>query len=126
MLALVVENNPMAVELLSMRLQTLDCEIVSTGDPALVVPLALQHRPDFILLDLGLGTGEAAAGVQVLYALRASEAAHIPTILHSVFVNKASDAPLLVEQADGILPKPFQFVDLQRLVASIRELKPVQ
>jgi CheY-like chemotaxis protein len=121
MLALVVENNPMAVELLSMRLQTLECDVVSTADPARVVTLALQHRPDFILLDLSLGTGDAIAGVEVLYALRNSEAAAIPTIIHSVFVNKAADAPLLVEQSDGILPKPFQFVDLQRLVASIRE-----
>lgn len=125
MLALVVENNPMAVELLSMRLQMLDCEVVSTGDAAKVVSMALQHQPDFILLDLGLGTGDATVGVEVLYALRNSAACEIPTIIHSVFVNKPSDAPLLVEQADGILPKPFQFAELQRLVASIREGKPV-
>jgi CheY-like chemotaxis protein len=125
MLALVVENNPMAVELLSMRLQTLECEVISTGDAAKVVPLALQHRPDFILLDLSLGTGDPTAGVEVMYALRNSPAREIPTIIHSVFVNKAADAPLLVEQSDGILPKPFQFVDLQRLVSSIREAKLV-
>lgn len=124
MLALVVENNPMAVELLTMRLQTLECDVVSTGDPTQVVPMAMRHRPDFILLDLSLGTGDTNAGVDVLYALRQSDAASIPTIIHSVFVSKAADAPLLVEESDGILPKPFQFIDLKRLVSTIRETKP--
>ena len=123
MLALIIENNPMSIELLTMRLHTLDCRVITTGDPAAAVPLALEHRPDFILLDLGLGTGDATAGVEVLYALRASAAKDIPTIIHSVFVNHPADAPLLAEQAHGILPKPFQFVDLQRLVDTIREAK---
>jgi CheY-like chemotaxis protein len=119
--ALVVEDNPSAIELLRVRLETLGVTMDATGDPAEVIRLMQARRPHFVLLDLRLGGSDPSRGVDVLYKLRSTpELADVPVVIHSIYVKHASDAVRLTSKADGILPKPFKFLDLQKLVEELR------
>ncbi|MAU10770.1 MAG: two-component system response regulator [Anaerolineaceae bacterium] len=51
---LVVEDNPMNVDMLTRRLQKRGFEILTTQDGASAVELALIEQPDLILMDLSL------------------------------------------------------------------------
>lgn len=51
---LVVEDNPMNVDMLARRLQKRGFEILTTQDGASAVELAITQQPDLILMDLSL------------------------------------------------------------------------
>lgn len=119
--ALVLENDPSSVELLRIRLETLGVTMEATGAPDEAIAMMRARRPDLVLLDLRLGGPDPASGVDFLYRLRATpDVADVPVVIHSIYVKHASDAPRLATKADGILPKPFKFLDLQQLVDELR------
>jgi CheY-like chemotaxis protein len=122
MKVLIVEDEPLNVELLLVRLEGLGCDTAVTGCPAEAVALARSWQPDMVLLDLRLGHGHGdMQGVEVLTALRAHPAtAAIPVIVHSIYVTHPADSPGALPQADGYLKKPFAMADLRAIVETHR------
>ena len=124
--ALVIENDASSLELLRIRLEALGVTMDATVDFDAIVETMRARRPDFVLLDLRLGGPDPLAGVDVLYRLRAlPDLAEVPVVLHSIYVKHPGDAPRLTDKADGILPKPFKFLDLQKLVEEVRATRSV-
>jgi CheY-like chemotaxis protein len=74
--------------------------------------LANGHRPNWILLDLGL---PGRSGVQVLEEIkRSAPTREIPVLIMSGYALVLADD--VVRQADGAVAKPFDFHELLRRV----------
>ncbi len=97
----------------------------STGRDGLV--MAAMHRPDVIVLDLGLPDDD---GLNVLQRLR--EWAHVPVVVLSVRGSEEDKITLLDAGADDYLTKPFSAgeliarirVALRHAVRSIEAMSP--
>ncbi|HEX9934999.1 MAG TPA: response regulator [bacterium] len=90
----------------------------STGREGLV--LAAMHRPDAIILDLGLPDGD---GLTVLRQLR--EWSHMPVIVLSVRDAEEDKIALLEAGADDYLTKPFSAGELvARIRVALRHASP--
>lgn len=120
MRVLVIEDDPTSQELLQLRLEALDCEVLVAETAEAGLQLAAEAHPELIITDLKLD-GMLTKGVTVIDSLRSNPAtAHIPLVVHSIFVAHPADMPEALPKADGYLLKPFKFQDLQSLLASIR------
>ncbi|MDB5100204.1 MAG: integral rane sensor hybrid histidine kinase [Cyanobacteria bacterium RYN_339] len=123
---LVVDDDPSNVELLRMRLQTLECETLVARTPTEGLQVASEAQPDLILLDLRLGY-DALGGLDLLQQLRdADGTSKIPVFIHSIFVANRGDLPDAEALSDGFLLKPFKFEDLKRIIAGFRRAPVTQ
>ena len=114
---LYVEDNEDNVEMLKTRLEIAGFEVLVATDGAQGVKLALQERPDLILMDLdlpGIDGWEATRRIKA-----ASELPHIPVIALSAHVMATERDRALAAGCDDYETKP---VDFARLVAKIRRL----
>ena len=120
MKVLVVEDNAASVDLLSTRLRNLDCQVLVAMNLEDAMHLATDEAPDLILLDLKLGH-TLSSGTQLLAELRMTpETAHIPVIIHSIYLERAGDMPEAEALANGHLLKPFKFDDLKKIIAGFQ------
>lgn len=120
MKVLIVDDEATNVELLSTRLKNLDCQTIVALNVDDALRLAIEQRPDLVLLDLKLGH-TVAHGVELLARLRSEpETAGIPVIIHSIYMARPGDMPEAEALADGYLLKPFKFKDLKNIIASFR------
>ena len=95
-------------------------EETTTGQDAIVK--AAQHRPDLIILDLGLPDMD---GLEVLKRLR--EWTKTPVIILSVRDSDADKVAALDAGADDYLSKPFSVAELMaRLRTALRHAQPAQ
>ena len=77
---------------------------------AYLTALALETRPDLILLDLHLPD---MSGEEVLRRLRAEQSTHaIPVVIVSADASSGQSRRLMSLGADGYLTKPLDLVDL--------------
>jgi two-component system KDP operon response regulator KdpE len=109
---LVVEDEaPMSRTLdISLRARGYDVDVASTGEEAL--NLARRHRPDVVILDLGLpGIG----GIEVAQTLRSWS--EVPIIVLSARGNEAVKVGALDAGADDYVTKPF---GMDELLARVR------
>jgi two-component system alkaline phosphatase synthesis response regulator PhoP len=119
---LVIEDEAANVDLLSTRLRKLDCSVLVAQNVEDALRLARDEHPNLILLDLKLGP-TLASGVQLLAELRGTpETAHLPVIIHSIYVSRPGDMPEAEALADGHLLKPFKFDDLQKIIAAFQPM----
>lgn len=120
MRVLVIEDDATSQELLKLRLEALDCEVMVSKTAAEGLDLAVSAKPDLIITDLKLD-GMLTQGVSVVDTLRSDPAtAGIPLIVHSIFVAHPADMPEALPKADGYLLKPFKFQDLKDILASVQ------
>lgn len=120
MRVLVIEDDATSQELLKLRLQALNCEVVvaETADDGLAY--AAESQPDLIITDLKLD-GMLNQGVRLVDMLRSDpRTSHIPLIVHSIFVAHPSDMPEALPKADGYLLKPFKFQDLKNVLDAVK------
>lgn len=111
---LIVEDEDDIARLLEMNLELegYECRIASRGDDAL--DLALQHRPDLVLLDLML---PGVDGVEVCRQLRKDPRTAAVGIIMLTARNLPSDRVAGLEAgADDYVDKPF---DIDELVARV-------
>ncbi|MBW3658575.1 MAG: response regulator [Actinobacteria bacterium] len=113
---LYIEDNPMNLELVrrvfasSSKLELLEATSGEEG-----IELAVERRPDLVLLDLHL---HGASGREVLRDLRGREATRdLSIVVVSADATTTSTAELLDAGADGYLAKPFVLAELHGLVA---------
>jgi CheY-like chemotaxis protein len=89
-------------------------QVVTAGSGAEAVLLAVNERPDVILLDVMM---PGMDGPAVFAALRARpESAKIPVVFMTARSRKAETDPLLALGALGVIVKPFDPVALSREV----------
>jgi two-component system response regulator PilR (NtrC family)/two-component system response regulator AtoC len=117
---LLIEDDASNIELMRLRLESLECDVVVATNPDDGMAAALNDRPDLILADLKLGD-DPTAGIVLVQALHSRlETRDIPLVIHSIYVTHPTDAPEALPLAQGYLPKPFKFLDLKNLVESFR------
>ena len=94
----------------NLRARGYDVDVAATGEEAL--ELASRHRPDAVVLDLGLpGIG----GIDVIRGLRGWSA--VPILILSARDDRGSKVAALDAGADDYVTKPF---DMEELLARLR------
>jgi len=103
---MVVEDNADCVMLWQRYASMAGCRIVSTSLGEEALPLALQERPDLVILDITL---PGMNGLEVLKCLKADAATcNIPVVMCSALDQEVTARAL---GADGYLRKPVRFRD---------------
>lgn len=113
---LVVEDDPQLVRALVINLQARRYTVDAAPDAATALRLAAAHRPDVVLLDLGLPDLD---GVEVIRGLRAWT--RTPILVLSARQTSDEKITALDAGADDFVTKPFSMGELlARLRAAVR------
>jgi two-component system KDP operon response regulator KdpE len=105
--ALIIDDEQQMRRLLRMVLESRGYEVCEAADGQLGLQEAAFHRPDVVLLDLGLpGLG----GIEVLKRLR--EWSDVPVLILSVRVQETVKVEALELGADDYVTKPFGTAEL--------------
>ncbi len=114
---LVVEDNEDNMELITFILESNNYHTIRAETGYKGVDLALQERPDFILLDIQLPD---IMGTEVLKMIRASEIGDsIPIIAVTSYAMAGDREKLLESGCDGYIEKP---IDPLAVMNQIREV----
>jgi len=117
---LIVEDDLDIVELLSIHLSDLDCELTKATDGAKGYDLAYQNRYDLIVLDLMLPKMD---GLEVCRKLRGKEI-HTPILMLTARAEEIDKVLGLETGADDYLTKPFSVREfIARVKAIFRRSK---
>lgn len=100
---LIVEDDPDIIELLSIHLDDLECELTKAMDGKLGYELGLENQYDLIVLDLMLPKMD---GMEVCRKLRAKEV-HTPILMLTAKSEEIDKVLGLETGADDYLTKPF-------------------
>lgn len=121
---LIVEDEADIAELIALHLEREGHEAPSASNGLQALPMALQHMPDLIVLDLML---PGLDGVQVFKRLRAdTRTAGIPVVILTARSHVADKIAGLELGADDYLSKPFSPRELVlRISAILRRVKKV-
>ena len=118
---LVVDDEPQILRALAanLRARGYEVDLAGTGEAALT--LAQRHRPDAVVLDLGL---PGIDGLEVIRGLRGWT--EVPIVVLSVREAEADKIAALDAGADDFVTKPFGMGELlARLRAALRRATPV-
>ena len=114
---LVIEDNENNMELITFILETNNYQTIRAETGYKGVTLALQERPDFILLDIQLPD---IMGTEVLKMIRGSEIGDgIPIIAVTSYAMAGDREKLLDAGCDGYIEKP---IDPSIVMNQIREV----
>jgi DNA-binding response OmpR family regulator len=112
---LVVEDVPLGLAVLRMRLEAEGFEVITARDGVEALDQAREGHPDLMLLDLML---PRLSGERVCQELRADpRTAALPIVVVSARVQEAERLRALAAGADAFIAKPYE---IARLVAEIR------
>lgn len=113
MQVLLIEDDYWCVDILSIRLRSMGCEVTvaTTADEGLA--RARTGAFDLILTDLKL-QNSLDTGIEMLKAMRATTGT--PIYVASAYLYRETDMPEIAGLVDGHLPKPFRFSQLQAIV----------
>ena len=112
---LVADDEPHVIQLLSSRLRANGYEVVTAYDGQQCVEIALEERPDLVILDLVMPEG---GGLYAFGRLKASpETAAIPIIFVTAYPpREALQKQFLEMGAEDFITKPFDSDDLLKKV----------
>jgi two-component system, OmpR family, KDP operon response regulator KdpE len=117
---LVVDDEPQILRALTTNLRARGYEVdeAPTGEDALA--LAAQHRPDIVVLDLGL---PGIDGIEVIHGLRGWS--EVPILILSAREDESAKVAALDAGADDYVTKPFGMDELlARVRAALRRGTP--
>lgn len=115
-LVLVVDDEPQILRALKINLSVRGYEVVTAATGAGALRAAAEHRPDVVILDLGLPD---ISGIEVLAGLRGWLT--VPVIVLSARTDSADKVEALDAGADDYVTKPFGMDEfLARLRAAAR------
>jgi len=118
---LVVDDEPQIVRALAVNLKALGYHVDTAGTGEEALRIAADHRPDAVVLDLGL---PGIDGVDVIRGLRGWT--RIPIIVLSVRESERDKIAALDAGADDYVTKPFGMGELlARLRAALRRVPDV-
>ncbi|UFN45115.1 response regulator transcription factor [Nocardioides okcheonensis] len=113
-LALVVEDDPLAQRMLSELLPALGHGVLVSGSGRECLEMAAAHRPDVILLDLGLPD---VPGTAVISSLRQWTDTPIVVVSGSRQIRRKTEA--LDAGADDFIDKPFDVSELRARIGVV-------
>lgn len=120
MRVLVVDDEPQILRALRINLQARQFEVITARDGTSAMDATKAHRPDLLVLDLGLPDVD---GVDVIRALRTWTG--VPIIVLSGRSGSSDKILALNEGADDYVTKPFNIEELlARMAAVSRRLNP--
>jgi PAS domain S-box-containing protein len=109
---LLVDDNVDAMEMMGFLLNAMGHQIVATHDAAQIVPLALRHHPQVIVLDIGL---PGADGYQLARMLkRHPELSGIRLVAHTGYGSPEDRKKAHEAGFDAHLVKPAEIDDLEK------------
>jgi CheY-like chemotaxis protein len=115
--ALIIEDNPDNMVLITRFLGKFGYRTLQAVTGMEGFEMALQKRPDFIILDIQLPDIE---GTEVLRKIRSSEIGNsIPVIAMTSYAMSGDREKLLSAGCDGYIEKP---IDPERVISQIRQL----
>ncbi len=118
---LVADDSPYILEVVSMTLETLDFEVVLAKDGEEVLDQLKRERPDLIILDIMMPKKN---GFEVCRELKQSpQYREIPIIILSAKVQKEDKFWGRDAGADDYITKPFDPLELERVVTNLLKLK---
>jgi two-component system KDP operon response regulator KdpE len=117
---LVVDDEPQILRALAANLRARDYEVDLAGTAEAALTLAQRHRPDGVILDLGL---PGMDGLEVIRGLRGWT--DVPIVVLSVRDREADKIAALDLGADDYVTKPFGMGELlARVRAALRRAVP--
>ncbi len=111
---LIADDDPQILRALKVTLRARGYEIITADDGAEALEMAATHRPDLMMLDLGM---PKLGGVEVIQGLRGWT--QIPILVVSGRTDAADKVDALDAGADDYVTKPFS---INELLARIRAL----
>jgi two-component system cell cycle response regulator DivK len=112
---LVVEDNPINMELVRDILIAAGYEVLEAADGASGVAVACAERPELILMDLKL---PGLDGLEATRQIRANgDLAGVPIIAVTAHAMKGDDDKALAAGCDGFITKPINVRDFNAAVA---------
>jgi DNA-binding response OmpR family regulator len=116
-LVLVADDEEDTLNLVSMRLEQLGCEVIRATDGKRAYELAVEHQPDCAVLDVRM---PLVFGLELTRRIRGnSEIAETPVILLTASAESAAMLRGFEAGADEYITKPF---NLQELTARLQAL----
>lgn len=111
---LIADDDPQILRALRITLRAKGYEVVTATDGPQAIAAAIEHRPDLLMLDLGM---PALDGLEVIHAVRGWSDA--PILVVSGRTGAADKVDALDAGADDYVTKPFS---VEELLARIRAL----
>lgn len=115
--ALVIEDNENNMELITFILEESNYRTLKAETGQKGVALALQERPDFIILDIQLPD---ISGTEVLKMIRSSEIGDsIPIVAMTSYAMAGDREKLLAAGCDGYIEKPIDPVTVMNQIEKV-------
>ncbi|MCB1003541.1 MAG: response regulator transcription factor [Acidimicrobiales bacterium] len=119
---LVVDDEPQILRALATNLRARGHDVDLAPDGETALRLAADHRPDIVLLDLGL---PGMDGIEVVHGLRGWS--EVPIIVLTARSEEADKVEALDAGADDYVTKPFGMNELlARMRAALRRTNPAE
>lgn len=117
---LIVDDDKDFLRILALQLKTKGYETIAATDAITAISVALEQKPDLILLDIGLPAGD---GFTVMSRLASLDS----TILTPVIIITGKDPSTFQEQAlkagvVAFMRKPIDINELEAMIRNILEL----
>jgi two-component system cell cycle response regulator DivK len=114
---LIIEDDDNNIELISYILEYNGYEAIKAETGRQGCSLALEHKPDFIILDIQLPDMN---GIDVLRKIRSSpEGKHVPVIAMTSYAMAGDREAMLAAGCNGYIEKP---IDPERVVNQIKQV----
>jgi CheY-like chemotaxis protein len=114
---LVVDDDPEIVTMLSTRLSKRGYTVSTASDGNKALELAKRERPDVVLLDVMM---PGKSGWEVARALKQDPVtAHSKIVMVSAIGEKTNEITAPIYGADAHVDKPFEFEQLERVIAKL-------
>lgn len=111
---LVIEDNPLNMELVKRLLSKADFELFMADNAETGIEIAQKEQPDLILMDISLPGMDGLTATQHLKS--DPETINIPIVALTAHVMKGDKEKALAAGCDGYMPKP---IDTQSFVQEV-------
>jgi CheY-like chemotaxis protein len=120
---LIVDDEVDFIELVKFRLANLDCDFLTANDGVNALTQARQFKPDLILLDILLPDLDGLSVCEILRRQPATK--KTPIIFMSALSGEVTRRSAAMN-ADDFFTKPLDLSRLEKRVAELMQLKPVE
>ncbi|WP_135209889.1 response regulator [Vitreimonas flagellata] len=102
---LIVEDSELNMRLFNDLLEAFGYRTVKTKDGRQALPLAREHKPDLIIMDIQL---PEISGLEITDRLKKDETLkHIPVVAVTAFAMRGDEQKILAAGCDAYLSKPI-------------------
>jgi two-component system cell cycle response regulator DivK len=114
---LIVEDNPINMKLFEVLLAADGRDMLRAETGIKGIEAAREHRPDLIVMDIGLGD---MSGIDATRVLKADELTRpIPIVVITAYAVPGDEARILESGCDRFLPKPISMVQFRETLRSL-------